>query len=979
MEPAFQRLVSRVRPMGNVTRKYLRAVERYGPLLLARLEAAGTLSNIHLDRTAPAPTEDFERVAAAGRDPDEKLVLLGTYYCVQYLHQNARALEQLAIDLAEDPDRLRSYDAFVNRAEEQFSLLVTTYVRHVLRAVMRPGAGRFALLSVGTRGHQDDIDVAVIDVGGDDRVELERAMGRLASQCLRFASPIDNYLAGEVGSDGYCVGIGELRGALRSGKLGCVVVTELLRAELLAGDPDLLRQLQEEVTAEYFFEPRGDNSRHELYLRGLLGETRSLLLRPLPRDRVNPKDDGLRMILGLVTALSTIEGIGASRQGNLFDELISWRPHLVRPLSRLRKARIFLETFRLAVQLLVAQEDDLAVEGDAAVENLAAVAAALGYRDWGPVHAVSHLLVHYHEAVEASRSVATVLMEEVAHHLTEHGPFSRWAASAPREEFAAELAEKLVDAARGFWGVRFYDDLLEAFSAPNGAMLDAFVRSFARRSEHERRDLALLYADWGCDAPYAFLRILTLAATRSGVGRPADPAGEISDAFLTRLSQLPETVRALSRVFRSYPALANRFLFTLGPERLDRLGSACDVPIGDSEVAAARDSFQALIRVHRQSSHYILRVLARVTERHPATVDALSDDATLRTLALGRLAASERHPNAEEQKGLLGDFYDIEFLRIAMGTLRGEPDAKARAGFSELTATYLDRLFDFCFRQAAREAGGWVPLRERLGILLAGGNARRRPYDEDYDLLALIDSSDPGDQQFAERVVVLMNRQIARRGVVAQYRLAEHFRRFVTTFDELVALLSKDDDEVFVDRCQVLGSRIVVGGRRIEEQLEARALRPLVFARSDRFVARVAREIDERRRAFHPLPKGMLHLKETPGGLREIDLSLAIAKARHCVWDSSQAKVFPELSRRDPSRASLYESLGAISDFLVSVRSAYRVAVAATDEIERSRLDGPARTLGYTPDGIDAAHQLFADIEARMAESAALVNELVAL
>jgi UTP:GlnB (protein PII) uridylyltransferase len=402
------------------------------------------------------------------------------------------------------------------------------------------------------------------------------------------------------------------------------------------------------------------------------------------------------------------------------------------------------------------------------------------------------------------------------------------------------------------------------------------------------------------------------------------------------------------------------------------------VPIGDPEVAAERANFQALIRVHRQSSHYILRVLARVTDRHPATVGAVSDDLTLRTLALGRLAASERHPNAEEQKGLLGDFYDIEFLRIAMGTLRGEPDANARTAFADLTATYLDRLFDFCFRQADREAGGRVPQRERLGIFLAGGNARRRPYDEDYDLLALIDSSVPEDQQFAERVVLLMNRQIARRGVVAQYRLGEHFRRFVTTLDELVELLSRDDGELFVDRCQIIGSRCVVGSRRIEEQLESRVLRPLVFAGSDRFVARVAQEIAERRRAFHPLAKGMIHLKETPGGLREIDLSLAVAKARLGVWDSSQANPFFELSRRDPGRAALYEGLGAISAFLVAVRSTYRVAVAATDEIERSRLDGPARNLGYAPDGVDPAHQLFADIEARMAESATLVDELVA-
>lgn len=977
MHPAYQRLVARVRPLGNPARKHLRAVERYGETLIARLESAGTLADVHLDRAAPSPAEDFEVVAAAGRDSDEKLVLLGTFYCVQHLHQNARALEQLAIDLAEDPDRLRSYAAFRDRAEEQFSLLITTYVRNVLRIVKPADVGPFALLSVGTRGHQDDVDIAVIDAAGEDRPAIDGAIGRLAAQCLKFASPLDNYLAEEVGAAGFCVTIEELSEALRSGRLGCVVVTELLRAELLDGDPDLHRRLREEVTAEYFFRPRGRNDRHELYLRGLLGETRSFLLRPLAQDRVNPKDDGLRLILGLTTAFRVIEGFGTSLRGDLFEDLIAWRPELARPLARLKRAWIFLETFRLTTHLLIAQQEDLAVEGEGAEPALAVLAGALGYRDRGPVRGVSHLLVHYHEALEAARLAANLLMTEVARHLRQHGPFSRWATSAPEGNVAAELAERLTGAALAFRGARFYDDLVEVFSAPGGPHVDAFARSFTDLPEEERRALATIYADWGCDAPYAFLSILTLLAARRAGGRALEAAREIADQFLTRVSQLPEAVRALSRVFRYYPALVNRFLLGLDPGGLDRLLAATEAPIGDPEVSAARDRLQAVIRVHRQSSHYILRVLGRVTERHPATVDALSDDTTLRTVALGRLAAGERHPSADEQKGLLGDFYDIEFLRIAMGTLRGEPDYRARAGFAELTTNYLDRLFDFCFREADREARGRVPQRDRIGIFLAGGNARRRPYDEDYDVVALLDSSAPEDVSFAERVVVLMNRQIARRGIVAQYRLAEHVGRFVATLDEVADLLDGDGGDLYVDRCQLLSARRVVGSRGVEERLEKRIIEPRIFDDSAAFAARVAEEIAERRRTFHPLPKGLVHLKETPGGLREIDLALAIARARLRFWEPSRPDPFAELCRIDPGRADLYEGLGGIYDFLIALRSAYRVTVVASDEIERSRLDAPARILGYENGALDAAHRLFEDIEGRMAAAAALVDELL--
>ncbi len=977
MHPAFQPLLARVRPLGNPARKFLRTVEQHGEKLVARLEAAGTLSHIHLDRTAPGVAEDFERVAAAGRDPEERLALLGAFYAVQFLHQNARALEQLAVDLAEKPDRLGSYAAFVERTGEEFSLLVSTYARHVLRILLPSDPGPFVLLNVGTPSHQDDIDATVIDRGGEDRPEIDRAIARLAGQFLRYASPLDNYVAEEVGADGFCLSIEEVRDALRSGRLGFVVVTELLRAEPLVGDLAVLARLREEVMAEYFFRPGQDNSRHELYLRGLLGETRALLLRPPPPDRVDPKDDGLRLILGLATAFRTIEVLPATQPGEILARLMARRPELRSPLSRLEESRVFLETFRQVSQLLIAQEEEIAVEGEAARENLGHVAAALGYRDWGPVHAVDLLLVHYHEAIEAARSAAVTLMDRVAAHLTDISSFARWTRGPAPEDLARELAGALVAAARAFRGVRFYDDLIEAFAAPGGARLAAFVRSFGRLTAEERQELARLYAEWGREAPYTLLSLLTLLAGHVGPRAPVDPVDEIVGAFLPRLADSPEAVRALSRVFRSYPELANRFLFALRPERLERLEAVIEVPIGNPEVSAAREAFRALIRVHRESSRYIKRVLARVTERHPATVQAISDDARLRTLALGRLAASERHPSPETEKELLGDFYDIEFLRIAMGTLRGEPAEQTRAAFVELTSTYLGRLFDFCFREVEQETGGWTSERDRIGILLSGGNARRRPYDEDYDLIVLLDSPNPAARVFAERVIVLMNAQIARRGVITQYRLGEWLGRFVTTLDELVDLLARTEDELFVDRCQLLGSRMIVGSRRVEEQLLDRVLRPRIFAQAGAFAARVAREVSERRQSLPPPAPGTIHLKESRGGLREIDLVLAAAKARLRVWSAPDPEPFAALARLDPERSSLYQGLAAANDFFVAVRSAYRVAVAATDELEREHLAATARILGYEDrDGVTASVRLFGDIECRLAESAALVDRL---
>ncbi len=977
MHPAYERLITRVHLFGNPARKYLRAVEQHGELLLARLEATEALSHVAVDRTSPAPAEDFERVTAAGRDPEEKLVLLGTFYSIQFLHQNARALERLAVDLAAGAgDHHIAYAAFLGRIEEEFTLLVSTYIGQILKVVLPPGAGPFAILSVGTSGHQDDIDVAFIDGGSTERRQLDQAFARLAGQCLRYASPLDNYVASEADTTGFSMRLEELNQALGSGRLGYVVVTELLGAELLAGDPHVLERLRAEVTAEYCFQPDSDNYRHEIYLRGLLGETRGLLITPPAPDRLNPKDDALRLILGLAAAFKTIHCLTGTRCAGLLAELKLRNSDLAPHFARLEASRVFLETFRQIAQLLVTQEEELAVEGEAERRNLARVAAALGYRDWGPVHAVDHLLVHYHEAVEAAHAAAKPLMDEVARHLTRISRFSQWLRTTPPANLAAELAETLAAGTRVFRAARFYDDLLAAF-APDGVLLEAFVSSYTRLPLERRRTLAQLYAEWGRDAPYAFLTVLSrVAAGRNR--REVDPASEIADTFLSGLADFPEAVRALSRVFRYYPALANRFLLALAPHQLEQLARAIQVPIGNPEVAAARDRFHALITAHRESSHYFRRVLARVTERHPATVQAISADATMRTLALGQLATSERHPSPDKQKEFLGDYYDIEFLRIAMGTLRGQPDRLTRVAFTELTRTYLGRLFGFCFREAERRPGSLTLERDRIGVLLSGGNARGRPYDEDYDLLVVVDSTNPEDWEFAERVVTAMNRQIARRGVIAQYRLGEWIRRFAITVDNLADLLAQEHDELFVDRCQLLGSRILVGSRRLEAELRQRVLGPQIFAKSGAFSARVLREISDRHRFFRPLPPTTIHLKEHPGGFRDIDLCLAIAEARLGIWDASSGEIFDALVRADPGRTDLYERLRIAYDFLVAVRSVYRVAVTASDEIEREQLGGPARILGYEDRyGPGADGFLFTDVERRLAEAATLVDEII--
>ena len=605
----------------------------------------------------------------------------------------------------------------------------------------------------------------------------------------------------------------------------------------------------------------------------------------------------------------------------------------------------------------------------------------MGYRDHRAVQAVDHMLVHYEEAVEAARETALPLMEGVARHLAGISAFSSWASGKASEPLAENLAEQIAARAAEFRGAQFWDDLLEALGAPDGKLLDSFTESIRRLPAEQRHDLMIRYADWGRTAPYALLSLLTLLArhsSRLSRGGPVDVLGELTRVFLARLGTESEDVRGLSRVFRTYPALVNSFLLTLEREDLEKLRTTLNVPIGNPEVAEARDRFRAFLGVHQASSRYVKRVLARLSKRHPFIVLALEDDGAMRSFALGQLAAGERQPDPGRRRDLLGDYYDAEFLRLALATLRGTLSAAIRAEFSELTETYLAHLFDSCLREVERDEGTRLWQRDLLGIYLAGGHARRRPFDEDYDILAIMDSDQPDQRHLAERALVRMNQQIARRGLMAQYRLADRVGRFVTNLDELAAILRGDDEDLFVDRHQILGSRAIAGGRSIEEALQARIIRPLIFDRADEFTGCLVRELADRRKTLPRLPEGTLHLKGTAGGLREIDLCIAAAAVRLGVRTTAYDRL-DALARLDHRHAEQYETLREVDEFLVAVRSAYRVSVAAADTVERQHLGPAAAILGYGhPEDPKAGEELFEEIVRQLAASKKAIDLLMA-
>jgi UTP:GlnB (protein PII) uridylyltransferase len=170
-----------------------------------------------------------------------------------------------------------------------------------------------------------------------------------------------------------------------------------------------------------------------------------------------------------------------------------------------------------------------------------------------------------------------------------------------------------------------------------------------------------------------------------------------------------------------------------------------------------------------------------------------------------------------------------------------------------------------------------------------------------------------------------------------------------------------------------------VGNQKVEYELAERILRPQVFERWEEFTESLRREIHARRARYHDIEEGVIHLKEIPGGLRELDLCLMAAGARLGLRDLTGEGLYDRLTIRDPDNAESYVVLSEACHFLVQLRSVYRVGVAASDVMEREYLTPTARILGYDGGtGQEPAEQLFREIRERAAEASGAVDRLLA-
>ncbi|UCE17474.1 MAG: hypothetical protein JSV84_11315 [Gemmatimonadota bacterium] len=976
----YTRLEARVGELGNHHRKYLKNISAHKDTLIDRLEACGKIDQVHFRLTAPDLASEMDTVMAVGRNVEEKLTFLGCYYALQFLNMNISAIDVLALNLATSDDRYTVYKGFMRQIGNEFRALTACHMDKLLNLFLdKNGTPEYVICGVGTRADQDDIDVGIIDDGSRKRKDLNLAVGRLQHSMLKQSVPLHLYLSEHVGTQSYSASIAEYNDLLKKEIQDFVIITEMLGAAPITGSNHLFRKFRREVTQRYYYQRQGDNRFHEGYLRGLLGEVRSLLIRRMKTNSINPKDDGLRMLKGLLFAGKSIFNIRKVNAWDILKQLGERDPDHTEIFQTLDRSLTFLEMFRFLYQLFVVQEDEIYVGGEDTISNLQSVAKAMGYQDVGVIKAWDHLLIHYYEHIDGIKDPIEILLKDVIRHLERISVFSVMLSTRQLEtQYEGNLVIDFLKASRFFRGTKFWDDVLGALETGDGQLLERFVTDFNSLDTERRIKWIAQYADWSNYAFMVLMRLLVILYQNRKKVASEKLFNELNEASLEALSQSHDVIHRITRIFNHYPKLVNNYLLALSEEDQLRFKKLLEGNVWEEEVAQLRDHLVNLCQLHCCSNRYFKRFFQRIINAYPEYIQYLDNTDRLKELAKGLFGKIDNLKTFREKKDQLGHYHDIEFFRVGLETLAGAPIEQTNAEFTEFSDNYLQTLFDICKQEVEQEREGKLKTEDLLAVFAAGGHAREQAFDDDYDIIVLLNSSDEALRKKCTTIISKMNTELVKRGTLPHFRFAERYGHYVTLFSELEELFESNKEDSFIDKSQILGARMVVGSRRFGKAFEQLIIQPHIYNKKDTYIQQMAQEIFARHVNENGVKEDGFNIKENSGGLRDIEMVMLMYKAALHIQTPVSMKLFDELSDKIPDKGSELKRLSGIFSFLKRLRDIYRLTVAAEDTIYLQNLDRVSPIMNFKDSSTQSAsQQLMMAYRENMKQGWSLVSEFI--
>lgn len=958
----FQRIEDRAHEMGNHHRKYTHVIRKHGRSLIDILENSGRFDRVHLRNPASDIGLEMDAILDSCEGENDKLIHLGTYYAVQYLLMNIRAIDRLTLTVSRTESRMSVYRDFIHQAGDDFEVLIREYLKRLLDIFIGDNpCPEYVICTVGTRLHQDDVDLGIIDDGSPARVHLNKAIGKMAREMVRWASVPDFYLSEHVGSHGYIVSIDEYRKRLDRRILDFISVTEILSAYPIIGSDALFERFKKEIHNRYYYRKRKTIREHEGYVRGLIGEIESLLIWPQDPDHVNPKHDLLRLISGTLAAYRSVYRIKELDPGRIMRELDGKLRKDRNVFRALERSYTFVETFRHLYQQFSAQEEDIDLTNPNEQECLQKVASAMGFEDTGVVLAWEQLLVHYLEYVKGGRKAIRALVPGLRDHIKKITIFGEWVRNDFETDESGERVNLGVDflkRVRYFHGIKHWDDLLEALEDEENDLLKLFLQDLQQLDAIRRQQVINYYAYWGHQTFYALLRLLVILGKKAKEYQAEDVFHALNKAFLESVRGTPDEIRRFSTVFIHYPELIHEYLMSVDEQSQHHFYNKLSAKVWDPQVAEWQSKLLWFCEILLKSSLFFKRAISRAGKRNRQYFTCFGDLDKLDRINQGILADLVRLHSHEEQREMLGAYYDVQFLRIGLATLQGRPLEQLDAEFTEFADFFLQLLFDICKTEVDARLGTRILTHDLLAVFVAGGHARERAHQDDYDLIVLLNSDDEEIYEYSSRIIALLNREISRRGIMPQYRLADRFGGFISRFSEVEGFLNNASDDAYVEMSQLVGARMIVGSGRLEKEFTEKIIHNCIYSQKKMFSKMMVNEIYSRHK--YVSAKGdylEFNIKEGCGGLRDLEMAMLIYKVLYEIRDPLGGRFWDVLDEHHSGRRREFLELKESYQFLNRLRDVYRLSVAPQNRLDPNYFDMPAEILGYRDSGGKTARE----------------------
>lgn len=974
-------LEERLARLGNHYQKYLVIIRRFYPELTRALERSGILQQVHLTRASFSPAEEMKLINRLSQDEKTRIHFLSCYYALQFLFMNLRYLDILSLGVAANKRATDIYHQFMMNIGADFRTLTTAYINSLLDIYLPQNRlSEFFICSVGTRSDQDDIDVGIISCDQCDVDALNNAFSKITQHMLVYATPLHLYLSEQVGHQHYTTTISEYQRLLQKRIQNVVIISELLNARLMLGNIQLFEEFNSRVLDRYYYQPDKDMRYHEGFLRGILGEARAMLITPTRLEIVAPKYDGLRLLKSLLYAQKTIRHVPEVNAWDIIQALLIKDPAAKSFYNSMFAVISFFEMFKFLMQQFIMQEETFRLD-EIDPEQLDEIASRMGYIQIGKVNAWDQLILDYYRNINETRLLADSLIEDINQHLVDVSGMVRiidkHGKTLPGSLRSKALMRQLFHTARFFTGVKYWEDVLDYLSSHPQALKNLIVQ-FESLDKANQQSFIDAIARISGYTQVTVIRLLTLLGKEQQNIPGETLFTRLNNAYLKYIIDQPASLDRLCRIFSYYPHYIHEYLQILPEKHLFSFNRLLTLPLMADELREYQRRLVDLYYIHKCSSKYFQRFFNRILMHYPQYLKFFDDSARLERIARGLLAMVNTEASIENKKKILGDYHDLEFLRIGMDTMRGASLTLTNYDFTELSDSYLKKLFDICLEETNQECDYRIQDIDNFALFTTGGHGRGEAYDDDYDLIAILNSEDEESRKFAVRIISRMNREIARRGLLPHYRLGEILGSYVCMLSQVIGYFSSSNKESFIDLSQFLGARLIIGSLKVEKEIYRQIVERFIFGNKVPYIKQMISEVRNRQKIWLRSVHEGCNIKESKGGLRDIEAIMLILKAYLELAQPNSQNLFATLKERLMVLSPALTDLAEAASILRHMRNMYRIIEAAEDSIHPDHLTNIAQVCLQTGDlPKKNPEEIYAEIINALQKSAAACDYII--